>query len=151
MANTVFHKSPFTQDRTEVQKGVFSFDIAFTWVFVSSKAADTLPDKSGIYTQRPTLTVAQVPLCSYWQVLVAAVDCRASSLLQDDLGFMGISGVLLCRTLGVLQVCTLCSFHPGVVDPGSDTCNLVAVVRTTVYGLFQCGVKEACFHFLTHT
>ena len=52
MVNIVFYQSPFTQDRTEVQKGMFSFDIAFTWFFMSSKAADTLPDKSGIYTQQ---------------------------------------------------------------------------------------------------
>ena len=54
MVNIVFHQSPFTQDSTELQKGMFSFDIAFTWVsfFVfSSKAVDTLPDKSGVYTQ----------------------------------------------------------------------------------------------------
>ena len=43
VVNIVFHHSPFTQDRTEVQKGMFSFDIAFTWFFMSSKAVDTLP------------------------------------------------------------------------------------------------------------
>ena len=59
--NIVFHQSPFTQDRTEVQKGMFSFDIAFTWLFVSSKAVDRLPDKSGMYTQHSTLIIAQVP------------------------------------------------------------------------------------------
>ena len=31
MVNTVFHQSPSIQDRTKVQKGMFSFDIAFTW------------------------------------------------------------------------------------------------------------------------
>ena len=31
VVNIVFHQSPFTQDRTEVQKGMFSFDVAFTW------------------------------------------------------------------------------------------------------------------------
>ena len=61
MVNIVFHHLPFTQDRTKVQKGMFSFDIAFTWFFMSSKAADTLPDKSGIYTQHSTLIIAQVP------------------------------------------------------------------------------------------
>ena len=61
MVNIVFHQSPFTQDRTEVQKRMSSFDIAFTWFFMSSKAADTLPDKSGIYTQHLTLIIAQVP------------------------------------------------------------------------------------------
>ena len=30
VVNIVFHQSPFTQDRTEVQKGMYSFDIAFT-------------------------------------------------------------------------------------------------------------------------
>ena len=50
MVNIVFHESPFTEDRTEVQKGMFSFDITFTWFFMSFKAADTLLDKSG----RPT-------------------------------------------------------------------------------------------------
>ena len=29
--NIVFCQSPFTQDRIRVQKGMFSFDIAFTW------------------------------------------------------------------------------------------------------------------------
>lgn len=58
--NIVFHQSPFTQDRTKVQKGMFSFDIAFTQFFMSSKAADTLPDKSG-YTQHSTLIIAQIP------------------------------------------------------------------------------------------
>ena len=61
MVNIVFHQSPFTQARTEVQKGMFSFDITFTWFFMSSKADDTLPDKSGIYRQHPTLIIAQVP------------------------------------------------------------------------------------------
>ena len=54
MVNTVFYQSPFTQDSTELQKGMFSFAIAFTWVsfsVFSSKAADTLPDKSGLYAQ----------------------------------------------------------------------------------------------------
>ena len=36
---------------------------------------------------------------------------------------MGISGVLLYSPLGVLWVCVVCSLHPRVVDPGSDTCN----------------------------
>ena len=65
MVNIVFHQSPFTQDSTEVQKGMFSFYIALTcflfFFFISSKAADTLPDKSGIYTQHSTLIIAQVP------------------------------------------------------------------------------------------
>ena len=50
VVNIVFHQSLFTQDRTEVQKGMFSFDIAFTWFFMSSKVVDTLSDKSGMYT-----------------------------------------------------------------------------------------------------
>ena len=62
MVNIVFHRSPFTQDSTKVQKGMFLFDIAFTWFFMTSKAADTFPDKSGIYTQHSTLIIAQVPL-----------------------------------------------------------------------------------------
>ena len=61
VVNIVSHQSPFTQDRTGVQKGMFSFDIAFSWFFMSSKAADTLPDKSGIYAQHSTLIIAQVP------------------------------------------------------------------------------------------
>ena len=61
MVNIVFHQSPFTQDGTKVQKGMSSFDITFTWFFMSCKADDTLPDKSGIYTQHPTLIIAQVP------------------------------------------------------------------------------------------
>jgi len=40
MANIGFRQSCFTQDRTEVQKGMFSFDIAFTWLFTSSKAVE---------------------------------------------------------------------------------------------------------------
>ena len=59
MVNTVFRRSPVTQDGTKVQKGMFSFDIAFTSFLMSSKAADTLPDKSGIYTQHSTLIIAQ--------------------------------------------------------------------------------------------
>ena len=43
---------------------MFSFHVAFTWFFMSSKAADTLPDKSGIYTQHLTLIIVQVPLCA---------------------------------------------------------------------------------------
>lgn len=62
MVNIVFHQLLFTQDRTEVQKGMFSFDIAFTWFFMSSKEADTLSDKSGIYTQHSTLILTQVCL-----------------------------------------------------------------------------------------
>ena len=67
MVNIVFRQSPFTQDGTEVQKGMSSFDIllcqkqfdiAFIWFFMSSKAADTLPDKSGIHTQHLTLIIA---------------------------------------------------------------------------------------------
>ena len=64
MVNIVFYQSPFTQDRTEVQKGMFSFDVAFTWFFMSSRAADTLPDKSGIYTQHSTLIIATGPSLS---------------------------------------------------------------------------------------
>ena len=44
MVNIVSCQLPFTQDMTEVQKGMFSFDIAFSWFFMSSKAVDTLPD-----------------------------------------------------------------------------------------------------------
>ena len=58
--NIVFHQLPFTQDRTQVQKGMFSFDIAFTWFFMPSKAVNTLPDKSGVYTQHSTLIIEQV-------------------------------------------------------------------------------------------
>ena len=61
MVNIVFHQSPFTQDRTEVQKGMFSFDIAFTWFFMSSNAVDALPDKAGMHTLHSTLIIAQVP------------------------------------------------------------------------------------------
>ena len=51
---TMFHQSPLTQDSTEVQKGMFLFDIAFTWFFMSSmkwlssssKPADTLLEKA---------------------------------------------------------------------------------------------------------
>ena len=61
VVNIVFHQSPFTQDKTEVRKGMYPFDIAFTWFFMSSKVVDTLPDKSGVYTQHSTLIIAQVP------------------------------------------------------------------------------------------
>ena len=37
MVNIVFHQSPFTQDRTKVQKGRLSSDITFTWPFTSSR------------------------------------------------------------------------------------------------------------------
>ena len=33
----------------------------------------------------------------------------------------------------------------------SATLTAVGVVRTTVYGPFQCGAKESCFQSLTHT
>ena len=56
----VFHQSPFTQDRIEVQKGIFSPDMAFTCFCISSMAADTFPDRSGMYTQHSTLIMAQV-------------------------------------------------------------------------------------------
>ena len=61
MVNIVFYQSLFTQGRTKVQKAMFSFDIAYTWFFMSSKATDILPDKSGIYTQHSTLIIVQVP------------------------------------------------------------------------------------------
>ena len=88
MVNIVFHPSPFTQDRTEVQKGRLSSDITFTWPFISPRVADIQPDKSGIYTQHSTLIIAQVPLCTETMVSlkmipaspVAAVEYRASSL-----------------------------------------------------------------------
>ena len=56
-----FHQSPLIQENTDVQKGGLSLDIAFTWFFMSSRVADTLPDKSGIYIQHSTLIIAQVP------------------------------------------------------------------------------------------
>ena len=40
MVNIVFHQIPFTQDRTEVQKGRLSSDITFTWTFMSFRVAD---------------------------------------------------------------------------------------------------------------
>ena len=40
MVNIVFHQTPFTRDRTEVQKGRLSSDITFTWPFMSSRVAD---------------------------------------------------------------------------------------------------------------
>ena len=40
MVNIVFHQSPFTQDRTKVQKGRLSSDITFIWPFMSSRVAD---------------------------------------------------------------------------------------------------------------
>ena len=83
VVNPVFHQSPFTQDRTEVQKGMFSFDIAFTWFFMLSKAVDTLSDKSGMYTQHSTLIIAQVPP---W----AAVSMPKAILLWITAFFIGI-------------------------------------------------------------
>ena len=56
-----FPPSPFTQERSEVQKGIFPLDMAFTWFCISSKAVDTFSDRSGMYTQHSTLTMAQVP------------------------------------------------------------------------------------------
>ena len=56
-----FHQSPLIQENTGVQKGGLSFDIAFTWVFILSRAADTMPDKSEVYTQHLTLIIAEVP------------------------------------------------------------------------------------------
>ena len=53
---------------------MFSFDIAFTWFFMSSKAVNTLPDKSRMYTQHSTLIIAQVP---HW----AAVSMSRAILL----------------------------------------------------------------------
>ena len=61
MVNMVFYQSLFIQGRTKVQKEMFSFDIAYTWFFMSSKATDTLPDKSEIYTQHSTLIIVQAP------------------------------------------------------------------------------------------
>ena len=40
MVNIVFHQSPFTQDRTKVQKGRLLSDITLTWPFISSRVAD---------------------------------------------------------------------------------------------------------------
>ena len=57
----VFHQSNFTQDRTEFQKGIFTFIMTFTWFCISSMAADTFPDRSGMYTQHSTLIMVQVP------------------------------------------------------------------------------------------
>ena len=57
----IFHQSPFTQERTEVQKGIFSLDTAFTWFCISFKAGDTFSNRSGMYTQHSTLVTAQVP------------------------------------------------------------------------------------------
>ena len=78
MVNIVFHRSPFTQDSTKVQKGMFLFDIAFTCFFISSKAVDTLPDKSGMHTQHSTLIIAQVPLCA--EIMVSPQDDTGKSL-----------------------------------------------------------------------
>ena len=45
----------------------------------------------------------------------------------------------------------VCCLHPPVVDPGVTPAALteVGLVRTTVYGPFQCGAKESCFQSLT--
>ena len=53
-----FYQSPLIQENTNVQKEGLSFDIAFTRFFMLSRAADTLPDKSEIYTQHLTLIIA---------------------------------------------------------------------------------------------
>ena len=55
-----FYQSPLIQENINIQKGGLSFDIAFAWFFMLSRAADTLPDKSEIYTQHLTLIVAEV-------------------------------------------------------------------------------------------
>ena len=83
MVNIVFHLSPFTQDRTEVQKGRLSSDIAFTWPFMPSRVADILPDKSGIYTQHSTVIIAQVPPFAETMVslkMISASHCSSSWL-----------------------------------------------------------------------
>ena len=83
MVNRVFHQSPFTHDRIEVQKGRLSSDIAFTWPFMSSRVADILPDKSGIYTPHSTLIIAQVPPCAETMVslkIIPASPCSSSWL-----------------------------------------------------------------------
>ena len=81
MVNRVFHQSPFTHDRTKVQKGRLSSVIAFTWPFMSSRVADILPDKSGIYTPHSTLIIAQVPPCAETMVslkMIPASPCSSS-------------------------------------------------------------------------
>ena len=44
-------------------------------------------------------------------------------LLKDDLSLLRVSGVPLCSPLSVFWVCMVCSLHPHVADPGSDTFN----------------------------
>ena len=76
---TMFHQSPFTEDSTEVQKGMFSFDIAFTSFLMPSKAADTLPNKSAMYTQDSTLITAQVPPCAETMVSLKMIQASPYS------------------------------------------------------------------------
>lgn len=47
---TFFHKSPFTQDQTEVHRGKLLLDIALTWFLMSFNTTVTLSERSGIYT-----------------------------------------------------------------------------------------------------
>ena len=44
-------------------------------------------------------------------------------LLKDDLSLLKVSGVPLCSPLSVFWVCMVCSLHPHMADPGSDTFN----------------------------
>ena len=44
-------------------------------------------------------------------------------LLQNDLGFPKVSGVLLGGPLRVFQVSVVCLLHSGVMDPRGNVCN----------------------------
>jgi len=91
---------------------MLSFDIAFTWFFISSKAVDTLPDKSEMYTQHSTLIIAQVPPRAavsiskgilLWIAAAAAKSLQSCLILCDprDSSPPGspVPGILQARTL----------------------------------------------------
>ena len=82
----IFHQTPLTQDRTKVQKGIFSLDMAFTWFCISSKAVYTFSDRSGMYTQHShksllgLLWVCLMP--SYFELLPSSSESVLCSKLE---------------------------------------------------------------------
>ena len=91
-------------------------------------------------------------LCGF--ILKGLVQDLLSLLLKDDLSLSRVSGIPPHSPLSVFWVGVLYSLHPHVVDSGGvtpATLTAIGVVRTTVYGPFQCGVKESSFQSLTHT
>ena len=67
-------------------------------------------------------------------------------LLKDDLSLSRVSGVPLHSPLSVFWVCVVCLFMLMWLIQGVTPATLTArrVVRTIVYGPFQCGAMESC-------